>query len=389
MLACIVLGAACAAPEGSPSPEGQWVGEITTQGEVTTVFNQSGSVWGGVATLVEEASIGAESGPEELVFGDVAWVFASVGTIYVIDPRAPAVRRYAHDGTPHGILGQSGEGPGGYTSPYRLALAPDGRIFVSDPAAEQINVYGADGAPLDTWSIRMSTVPPATLVVDAEGVLWAPVDPADMGGRPGIQALPDGTPGERVLIEEFAGRPLPADGGQGILWTPGGGGELIVGVSGAGAYRFEIQRRGRAAVVVERAWEPIPVNPEFAAWFLQVYGRERPPTLPPYVGFTKAASGEIWVTRPTNAHRVAGCHEDLSDVDAARENPCWVPAFGVDVFGADGRYLGEVEMPDDIAPFAQWMHVDGEMLVARSLQNGVFRVKRFRIVLPNRAEEEP
>jgi hypothetical protein len=56
----------------------------------------------------------------------------------------------------------------------------------------------------------------------------------------------------------------------------------------------------------------------------------------------------------------------------------------VDVFGEDGRYLGEIDLPDDVTPVPQSMHVDGDMLIARSADaDGVVRVKRFRIVVPD------
>ena len=53
----------CSAEAPQSSSDGTWVGTITAEGNVTTVINESGSVWGGTATLVEEASIGVESGP--------------------------------------------------------------------------------------------------------------------------------------------------------------------------------------------------------------------------------------------------------------------------------------------------------------------------------------
>ena len=43
------LAARCGAPDSSPAPAGNWVGTITTEGDVTTVINESGSVWGGTA----------------------------------------------------------------------------------------------------------------------------------------------------------------------------------------------------------------------------------------------------------------------------------------------------------------------------------------------------
>ncbi len=53
---------ACGPQESSPDTNDSWVGTVTTEGNVTTVINESGSLWGGTATLVEEASIGVESG---------------------------------------------------------------------------------------------------------------------------------------------------------------------------------------------------------------------------------------------------------------------------------------------------------------------------------------
>ncbi len=41
---------ACGPQESAPDTEGTWVGTITTEGNVTTVVNESGSVWGGTAT---------------------------------------------------------------------------------------------------------------------------------------------------------------------------------------------------------------------------------------------------------------------------------------------------------------------------------------------------
>ena len=68
---------ACGPQESATDTDGTWVGTITTEGNVTTVVNESGSVWGGTATLVEEASIGVESGADEYMFGEVRGVVAS------------------------------------------------------------------------------------------------------------------------------------------------------------------------------------------------------------------------------------------------------------------------------------------------------------------------
>ena len=71
ILMLALLAAGCGAPDSAPDTTGAWVGTITTEGNVTTVINESGSVWGGTATLVEEASIGVEIGEDPYMFGRV------------------------------------------------------------------------------------------------------------------------------------------------------------------------------------------------------------------------------------------------------------------------------------------------------------------------------
>ena len=56
-LAAATVLVACASSDVPDDIDGSWVGTITTEGNVTTVINKSGSVWGGAATLVEEVSI--------------------------------------------------------------------------------------------------------------------------------------------------------------------------------------------------------------------------------------------------------------------------------------------------------------------------------------------
>ena len=72
--------------------------------------------------------------------------------------------------------------------------------------------------------------------------------------------------------------------------------------------------------------------------------------------------------------------------NASYERPCWDNEIIVDVFGADGRYLGGVDVPDGVALNA--FSVDDRRVV--TLVQGadeVARVKRYRLLLPG--EEEP
>ncbi len=147
-LAVIVAVASCAPAEEAAAPDGTWVGTITTEGNVTTVVNESGSVWGGVARLVEEASIGVESGADEHLLSYVMSVFGTDEHIYVIDVQAALVRRYDHDGVYVDTIGAIGQGPGEYRNPVMVVVTPDGRILVFDFSSRRTQVYGPDGESL-------------------------------------------------------------------------------------------------------------------------------------------------------------------------------------------------------------------------------------------------
>jgi hypothetical protein len=148
-----LLLSACATQEDSPDTDGTWVGTVTTEGDVTTVVNESGSVWDGTAALVEEASIGVDTGPDEYMLNWVTGVYADTKYIYVAQPLKRMVRMYDFDGVFVGNLGSYGHGPGEFLTPAWIASDSDGRRFVFDVDTRRIVVYDIDGEYLTTLSV--------------------------------------------------------------------------------------------------------------------------------------------------------------------------------------------------------------------------------------------
>lgn len=96
-------------------------------------------------------------------------------------------------------------------------------------------------------------------------------------------------------------------------------------------------------------------------------------------------TGEIWVIRPGRSERLADCVEDpmAAGADEVRADPCWATRWIVDAFGRDGRYLGEVEVPEELAAFELYLFVRGDLVVGVTQDDaGIMRVKRYRLVLP-------
>ncbi len=421
LLAMCFLAAACSPVTTETESGSTWGGTITTEGNVTTVVNESGSVWGGTARLVEEASIGVEAGADELMFGRITSVWATDNEIYVVDVDVPAVRVYDRRGTWLGNIGRQGQGPGEYVAPFRVATRPDGAIFVSERPTK-ILVYSPTGENLDTWAWT-STVFSARqqLVVTYEGTLFLEsieVDgdvPTETQSRRGMQAVgPDGKSGE---LREFP--TLDVDLRSGLTYLDGGlftplpfaarfvvtmlpSGEFAYGVGDT--YSFTRETADGAQLIVERRSAPVEVLPaEREAHERSITARIRsrdpgwvwngPPIRerkPAFDAFYASQDGRLLVRRKGEGERIetAECsdaptpNEFIEARRQGREIPtCWRSPFIWDVFAADGRYLGGLDLPDMLVVADPFM--SGETLVlAVEDDAGTIMVKRYRLVLP-------
>ncbi len=179
-----------------------------------------------------------------------------------------------------------------------------------------------------------------------------------------------------------------------MAWAMAVDGSIVGGVSDS--YSFEIQRPDGTTVMVERVCEPVRVLPEEGRWYRDMAtanminqfpgwvwnGRDVPGTKPAFAGFLPDRSGKIWVLRQGPGRRVEGGVEDPFKEERAWSNPLWRDTQLVDVFDLDGRYLGEVDLPDDIR-FRPQPVIDGDMVVCYTEDaEGVPSVKRYRLVLP-------
>jgi len=397
----MLLLSACGPQESSPDTEGTWAGTITTEGNVTTVVNESGSVWGGTARLVEEASIGVASGEPWVMLGDINGVAASSDRIYVADQSVPIVRSYTWAGEYLGDLGREGQGPGEYVYISALGVSNDGRVFVHARNQRRVNIYSEVGEFLDSHAL------PATMsdsmVVAPDGTTYGPVlaGAADAYYRTAYSYQahgPEGPFGELLVAPRFEFEIPHLGGPRGLqvpqapnyAWAMAPDGNLIAGVSDD--YRFTIVRPDGSELVVQRAYEPLPIDEEerqeairSSTNFIRTYrdtetwdGPPVPRFKPAYLRFMPTRSGALWVIRP-------GPSEMYRE---AR----WRDTYIVHAFGADGRFLGEVEIPagarSPIArfvtnhggPFA-WVR-DETVIMPIEDDEGIVKVKRYRLVLP-------
>ncbi|MGD8817354.1 MAG: 6-bladed beta-propeller [Acidobacteriota bacterium] len=417
ILGCL-LGAlvACGGGESVDDAAG-WSGTVSTEGDVTTVANGSGSVWGGEAQLVEEMSIGVDVGEDEYMLGGIGSLYATADRLYVTDGQEPAVRVYDTEGRFIRNIGSGpGQGPGEYELPILVKGAADGTIFVYDARVRRVTGYDAEGTMLDTWTPTRPSCCAWRMAVSPDGTLWMPVEQPMFESptgeeRYGAQAyrLGEGKVGEvrwNPQIDyprrtfEIHGITMLVPYSPGYSWSLSGDGGLTVGTSDR--YRFEVRRIDGSTLIVERDAEPAPVDPAEAewrrAWTLKNMRTNIEPDFsveldipdhkPAFGGFAPGADGGTWVERRgASRHLDGNCVDDPTTTDLAtsRDNSCWESDRFFDIFDPQGRYLGWVRAPDGLSPWNAQLNLYpmGEVVYAIiESAEGVPMVKRYRVVPP-------
>jgi hypothetical protein len=411
VLALLLAASSCVAASDSTGNDATWVGTITTEGNVTTVVNESGSVWIGTARLVEEATIGVETGADEYMLGEITALHATDDEIYVLDSSASKVRVYDFAGNHLRSFGRGGQGPGEFGRfAFGLNVAPDGRVYVGDVANRRISIHSPEGEAIDeiAFSSQVQCCRAGLVLADGGGV-WLQVRVADEDGpssRAGVRVhTVDGPVGEPILVPEIEYERRVIRTARGdiervpfaprLVWGLGYDQSLIVGASDR--YRFRIIHPGGRSTVVERFWDPVPVTAEQADYWrratladfgramdLSWNGENIPDHKPAYRAFLSAASGEIWLMRegPLLPGACTLPPEQMVQAsDPADYLRCLFGELTFDVFDRDGRYLGNVEgLPMVSAqPF-----INNDTVVAVAQDDvGTVMVKRYRLVLPN------
>ena len=409
----------CVPEEPASDGSGTWVGTITTVGNVTTVVNESGSLWGGTATLVEEASIGIERGEDEYMLGRVSGMAATDERIYVVDAQVPAIRIYDWDGDFIENLGGMGSGPGEYRSPQAVGVDHDGRIYVYDADGNRLVTYSATGQPIATVGLPCCRVRYEDLMTVTEagevylrgdypaGGAAADESPFEARARGHMLIQPDGSGGDVLEIPRFEASSVllravgarlvrefvaPFHPGPVHVFAPTPA--VVAGFSSV--YRFEVRHLDGRVTVIERRWNPVPLTPEEAAayrdgvtthmrtfdpaWQWGEVGVA--PTKPAFNAFVPAMSGELWVVRDGPGYRVEGCDEEVAEPTREDMAPCWQQQRIFDVFGADGHFLGEVAVPDQMRISPRPFIRGSNLIVVVEDQAGTIMVKRYRMVLP-------
>ena len=408
--------AACAPSEPADNTsDGSWAGTITTEGNVTTVRNESGSVWVGPVELVEKASIGAEGNDREYLFGQVRALTSDGERIFVADSQAALVRVYDWNGMFQFDLGGRGQGPGEFREPKGIGIASDGRILVQDDRLRRINVFAFDGTFLESWDRQwLSSFYDGRFTVTPDGDVFI-YEARDVETTPGEREFgmrrfgQEGGTDEMMLVPQFEPAPdsfvrLEIEGrtravapvpfmAQGI-WMMGPDKTMVSGF--ADRYRFEIRHPDGSRIVIERTVDPAPVDSDEFEWVKEIIttsfkqrlpswawdGPGAPETKPFFERLFLGRDGRVFVLREEAGQREPDCAPNPAALEERMTRPCWTRVYSFDVFESEGRLLTTAPAPDGFRPDV-WPWIRGDDVVLAAVDElGEMVVKRYRLVLP-------
>jgi sugar lactone lactonase YvrE len=356
VLIALPLLAACG--DAGAGRNGGWAGTIDTLANgVVLVSNPIDGLWaeGAEWRIEEDLRIGSATveGPE--LFGSIgALEVDELGRIYVAESQAQEVRVFNADGTYLRTIGQDGGGPGEFAQISGIGWGPDGNLWVMDTRNNRMSVFDTTGA-----YITSHRRPGGFMILPWPGGFDDHGRVYDMVGVPrdgdfalamvryDAQMTPMDTfympPEEDGDFFELVGEGGSSRMRAGVPFSPGPvsrfdpEGYVWMGITDQ--YRLHrVSFDGDTVRTVAREFEPVSVSAaehdealESLDWFTEQGGKidpsRIPDTKPAFIRPLFDDTGHMWVTATT----------------AEGVNTTW------DIFDPEGRYLGAVVSPVDLA----------------------------------------
>jgi len=378
ILTILALAGWLAACGGDAAPS--WQGSMTDSAGVTVVQNPADGLWapGHEWTVTEALRIGTAEGDPDYQFGMLAGIaVASDGRIIAADLQGQHVKVFSPTGAYERTIGKPGSGPGelglGISA---VIVGQSDTLFVVDGGNQRVNIYLLDGTFVGSSRIdiqqglplRWEGAKDGRIVSQVRRVQFpgqpAPTDSSDVivvRGADGsisdtLLKVPSGKTfqlgGPRPEVKLFSSEPAWALYGSGVMYgindayrfgiyAPGGALERVITKPFAPQPVSEGDQQAMMEAF-ERLWKQFGLNQQRVAQAKQTI--KFADRYPAYLQLLEGVNGSIWVQGVQSASNLPPELKESYNPQLDLGSRSW------DVFDADGRYLGVVNMPVRFQP---------------------------------------
>jgi len=368
---------------GSGGGSQDFAGTVTDSAGIQIVRNTPEGLWpdDGGWTTEQLMEIGDAAGDADYQFGQIAAVGAlSDGRIAVLDQQAQRIQIYGPDGTYQESIGGPGNGPGEFSQAAAAMFVGQGdTLVVPDMGNQRITLIPPDGDP-SSFPLQLEQGIPMRFDMTADGLLVSQRRAMNFGGGDAaasptdliLEQRYDGSVVDTLLTPKRGGTFEMTRGGPPKItlfapepqWTMLSEDRLAFATNDA--YRIsvfgadgQLQRiiefphaaravtEGEQAAVkklITRLWEENGVPPQARDQMMSAISFAE--FWPAFTQMRSGPRGTLWVQRIRTMENMSDEELENWNPQLDQGSPEW------DVFEADGRYGGVIELPAKFTPLS-------------------------------------
>ena len=386
----------------------EWAGTVLDSAGIRVVHNTEEGLWcpGEGWTFTNALTIGVDEGDPAYVFGKITGVQIGVdGSIFVFDQMASEIRVFDQTGTHLRTLGGRGQGPGEFSpSAAGLFQMDDGNLVIPDLGNGRINWMSAEGEVLGSKVASYSGGFPVRWDSDGGGGVLVQRRAMGFNENPDLDAGdllvrigPDGN--EETVVVLPKAKTVWMDGAAARFkyfetepsWDLGSVGPLRTGMT----QDYRIELRGGDGSIIGIITKPAPARPVSSGDLDRFRGLMRealdrmglsPSAIDRQInnmsfGTSFPAFNQLMVgPEGTTLVQQIALLSEIETLDLSEEMSRRLGAPTWDVFDAEGRFLGPVDLPLRFAPmvwhsdavYGRWLdELDRAYVVKLNLVPGV------------------